>query len=73
MNPETLRQFLSVRPFEPLEVLLSSGQVLLVKHPENVMLLKNTIVVADPEADAVQWCSLIHVVGTRRGKEALPA
>ena len=49
MNAEALRAMLSVRPFEPIEVELSSGQVLSVRHPENVIVLKNTLVVADPE------------------------
>lgn len=67
-----LRRFLSTRPFEPFEIELSSGQVLSVRHPENVMVLKNTIVVADPETDMVQWSSLIHLVGIRRKQSLLP-
>jgi len=73
MNPETLRNFLSTRPFEPFEVELSSGQVLSVRHPENVIVLKNTLVVAEPETDMVQWSSLIHVVGIRRKQALLPS
>ncbi len=72
MNPETLRNFLNTRPFEPFEVELSSGQVLSVRHPENVMMLRNTLVVGDPETDMVQWTSLIHVVGIRRKQSTLP-
>jgi len=62
----------SIRPFEPLEVELSSGQIFLIKHPETVIVLKNTLVVADPETDTVQWTSLIHVVAVRRRQETLP-
>ena len=53
MNAEALRRFLETRPFEPMEVELSSGQVWTLKHPENVMVLNNTLVVADPETDIV--------------------
>lgn len=73
MNAEALRKLLNVRPFEPLEVELSSGQVLVIKHPENVIVLKNTLVVTEPETDTVQWTSLIHVVAVRRCQSELPA
>jgi hypothetical protein len=73
MNADAIRNLLSLRPFEPVEVELSSGQTLLIKHPENAMVLKNTLVVADPETDMVQWTSLIHVVAVRRRQPSLPA
>jgi len=66
MNPEALRKFIEKRPFEPFEVQLSSGQVYRVSHPEAVMLLKNTLVIGDPETDAVVWCSIIHITAIRR-------
>ena len=72
MNAEALRKFLEPRPFEPIEVELSSGQVWTIKHPENVMVLKNTLVVAEPETDTVQWISLIHIVAVRKRQAALP-
>jgi hypothetical protein len=72
MNAEALRKLLSVRPSEPVEVELSSGQIFTIKHPETVMVLKNTLVVADPDADSVQWTSLIHVVSVRRRQTSLP-
>jgi hypothetical protein len=43
MNAESLRKLLNVRPFEPVEVELSSGQVFAIKHPENVIVLNNTL------------------------------
>jgi hypothetical protein len=65
MNAEALRKFLEKRPFEPFEVELSSGQVYRVTHPEAVMLLKNTLVIGDPETDAVIWCRAIHITASR--------
>ncbi|MBO0700165.1 MAG: hypothetical protein J2P46_17330 [Zavarzinella sp.] len=73
MNADAIREFLKKRPFEALEVQLSSGQVYVIKHPECAIVLKNTLVIADPETDFVMWCSLIHVAGIRRRGEALPA
>ena len=72
MNAEALQKMLDVRPFEPLEVELSSGQVFTIKHPETVIVMKNTLVVADPETETVQWTSLIHVVAVRRRQTSLP-
>jgi hypothetical protein len=72
MNAEALRKLLSLRPFEPVEIELSSGQFIAIKHPENVIVLKNTLVVADPETDTVQWTSLIHIVAVRRRQSSLP-
>ena len=37
-----------------------------IKHPENVIVMKNTLLVTEPETDLVQWASLIHVVAVRR-------
>ena len=68
MNSEALKNLLAVRPFEPIEVELSSGQIFAIKHPENVIVLKNTLVVTEPETDTVQWTSLIHIVAVHSGK-----
>jgi hypothetical protein len=73
MNADALRELLKVRPFEPLEVELSSGQVFLVKHPENVIVARNTLVAVDPDTDMVRWTSLVHIVSVRRRQSALPA
>ncbi len=73
MNADGIRRLLSVRPFEAIEVELSSGQIFSIKHPENVIVLNNTLVVADPESETVQWTSLIHVVAVRRRQASLPA
>ncbi len=66
MNAEAIRKLIEKRPFEPFAVELSSGQLYRVSHPEAVMLLKNTLVIGDPETDAVVWCSLIHITAIRR-------
>jgi hypothetical protein len=73
MNAEALRELIAVRPFEPLEVELSSGQIFMIKHPETVIVLKNTLVVADPDPETVRWTSLIHVVAVRRRQASLPS
>jgi len=70
MNPTAIRTFIDKQPFEPFEVQLSSGQIYRVSHPEAVMLLKDTLVIGDPETDAVIWCSIIHITAIRRYQES---
>ena len=66
MNADALRELLALRPFTPIEIQLSSGQTLTIRHPENVLVLKSTLVIADPEKDLVNWCSLIHITNVAR-------
>lgn len=66
MNQDHLKELLSTRPFEPLEIQLSSGQTIMVKHPENVLLTKTTLIVADPEKDVSKWCSIGHIVAVQK-------
>jgi len=73
MSSEAVQKLLATRPFEPLQVELSSGQVWTMRHPENVLVLKNTLVVTEPETDTVRWISLIHVVSISRPQKSLPA
>ncbi|HWB14342.1 MAG TPA: hypothetical protein VG826_34270 [Pirellulales bacterium] len=58
---ETIRAWLHRAPFEPFEVRLSSGEVHQVRHPENVALGKNRIIIVDPDTDKAVHCALIHV------------
>jgi hypothetical protein len=61
MNMETIREWRHRTPFEPFEIRLSNGEVHPVRHPENVALSKNRIIIVDPETDKAVHCALIHV------------
>ncbi len=61
MNAETIREFLSKRPFEPFLIRLSNGESHEVRHPENVVLLKTHLIIGYPETDSAVHISLIHV------------
>lgn len=65
MNAEATRAIIDKRPFQPVEIELSSGQVYRATHPEAIMLLKNTLVIGSPETDEVIWFSLIHITAIR--------
>jgi hypothetical protein len=53
MSTDALRKLLSILPIESVEVELSRAQILTIKHPDAVLVLKNTLVVADPDAETV--------------------
>lgn len=61
MKVETIREWLTRRPFEPFVLRLSNGEAHEVRHPENLALGKNRLIVVDPNLDRVAHVSLIHV------------
>ena len=65
MNAEAIREMLDRRPFEPFEVIMSTGERHIIKHPEFLMLLPSRAVVGDPVTDRVSVLSLMHVTELR--------
>jgi len=65
MNAEAIREMLNRRPFGPFEVLMSSGERHLVKHPEFLMLMPSRAVIGDPVTDRLAILSLIQIAELR--------
>src|SRR5687767_7393413 len=65
MSTETIRELLERRPFEPFEVRMSNGDTHEIKHPEFVILMPSRLVIADPGADRLAICSLLHITEDR--------
>ncbi len=65
MNAEAVREMLSRRPFEPFEIVMSSGERHLVKHPEFLMILPSRVAIGDPITDRLAVLSLIHITELR--------
>ena len=65
MNADAIREMLNRRPFEPFEVVMSSGERHVVKHPEFAILLPSRLIVTDPAADRAAILSLMHVTELR--------
>jgi len=66
MTVQTFRDLLSVRPFRPFRVVMSSGQSYEVRHPEMAFVTKTDLVVGidiqeDDVPSAFKICSLLHV------------
>ncbi len=65
MNAEAIREMLNRRPFEPFEVIMSSGERHLVKHPEFLMLLQSKVAVGDLLSDRLIVLSIRHITELR--------
>jgi hypothetical protein len=66
MSLSALKERLSRRPFDPFQVVLSSGDRYEVRHPEMALLLRNGIYVAKPNfqdglPEEAAWCSFLHI------------
>jgi hypothetical protein len=66
MTVQTFKEMLSRRPFQPVRVTLSSGQSYEIRHPENALLTRTTLLVGvDETPDGVpaefKILSLLHV------------
>jgi hypothetical protein len=72
MNAETVREFLSRQPFQPLLVHFSDGEIHQIPHPEFAILLKSTLVIGVPDSDRVICCALPHIASIERAPAAQP-
>ena len=61
MSYEAIRKLLNQKPFIPFEVVLSSGTTYRVTHPEIAVANKGGLVIAYPESDTFDVCSLLHI------------
>ncbi len=66
MTAQTFRDLLNERPFRPFRLVMSSGQLYEVRHPEMAMVLRTDVLVGvDAEEDGFpsrfKICSMLHV------------
>jgi hypothetical protein len=66
MTVQTFGDLLSARPFRPFRLVMSSGLVYEVRHPEMALLTRTSILVGVDVADdgvpaEFKICSLLHV------------
>ncbi len=62
MNADAIRETLDSRPFAPFEVIMSSGERHLVRHPEFLMLLQSKIAIGDLLTDRLTVLSQTRVL-----------
>ena len=70
MSIDVLRDVLARRPFEPFRIILSSGDFYEVRHPENALLVRSGMYVAQHDngdlPERAIFCSLPHILPSKR-------
>lgn len=61
MNIETIQEWRNRQPFELFVLRMSNGETHQIRHPENLALGKNRVIVVYPEQDRVVHLALIHI------------
>ena len=66
MTLEALKTMLARRPFEPMRVKTSNGEVFEIRHPEMASLARSAMVIVHPDADGspsdkVEYVSYLHI------------
>jgi|ERR1051325_3223678 hypothetical protein len=66
MTLDALRAMLTRRPFEPLRVKTSNGEVFEIRHPEMASLARSALVIVYADAqgqptDRVEYVSYLHI------------
>lgn len=66
MTVQTFREMLTRRPFQPVRVILSSGQVYEIRHPEMAWLTRTSLLVGTDMAEEgvpaeFKILSLLHI------------
>jgi hypothetical protein len=61
MNYEAIRKLLAQKLFIPFEVVLSSGRSYRVTHPEICVANRGGLLLAYPESESFDFCSLLDI------------
>jgi hypothetical protein len=77
MTLDALKAILTRRPFEPMRVKTSNGEVFEIRHPEMASLARSAMVIVHPNpdgspSDKVEYVSYLHIasVETLIGEKA---
>ncbi len=68
MRPDDVLQLLRARPFLPFRIALSDGRQYEIRHPDNAIVSRSTVLVGVPghrgpdgPAERVVTCALVHI------------
>ena len=68
MRPDDVLQMLRSKPFQPFRISLSDGNQYEVRHPDNAIVSRSTVLVGVPgprgpdgPAERVVTCALMHI------------
>ncbi|HZL37317.1 MAG TPA: hypothetical protein VFC78_18500 [Tepidisphaeraceae bacterium] len=66
MTLESIKALLTRRPFEPLRVKTSNGEIFEIRHPEMAVLARSAMAIVHPDADGspsdkIEFVSYLHI------------
>ena len=70
MNLDTVRHFMNVDPFEPIEIRLANGDAHKVVDPDNIAVGKNVVVITYSDSNRIAWCTPHQIVSIEKIKGA---
>ena len=79
MRAEELMALLRKRPFVPLRIHMTDGQTYDIRHPDQVIVLRQRVdigLLPDPATgvvERVEYCSLLHIVRVEELPPTTPA
>lgn len=70
MTLEALRAMLTRRPFEPMRIKTSNGEIFEIRHPEMASLARSALVVVHADVDGspsdkVEYLSYLHIASVK--------
>jgi hypothetical protein len=74
MRAEEFSELLRKRPFEPIRIFMTDGQIYYIRHPDNIIVQRQRVDIGlqpDPVSRVVErvaYCSLLHIIRV----EAIP-
>ncbi len=70
MDAEAIRELLHKQPFEPFEIVMSSGEVHRVVYPDFAIVSPSRVVVVDPVTERLAVLSRVHITEVRAPQAA---
>jgi hypothetical protein len=66
MNLDTVRHFMNLEPFAPIEIRLANGDRHQVVDPDNIAVGRNAVVIAYSDSDRIAWCTPHQIVSIEK-------
>jgi hypothetical protein len=66
MNLDTVRHFMNLEPFEPIEIRLANGDRHQVVDPDNIAVGKSVVMIGYSDSERIAWCTPHQIVSIEK-------
>jgi len=66
MNLDTVRDFMNLEPFEPIEIRLANGDRHQVVDPDNIAVGKSAVMIGYSDSERIAWCTPHQIVSIEK-------